>query len=232
MPKRKKFWDSEYSRPAHLALSDEPSEDLIKFSKWLVREYGKKFLNVTTLVADAGCGNGRNLLYLAREYGVHGVGYDTSKVALMQARSHTAAQELPLVFEQRSIAKPIPLADSSATIVLDMMSSHVLKRVERETLRSEILRILKSEGWLFFKSFLLDDDKHAARLLRERPGPEEGTYLHPSIGVAEYVWTESSLREFYEPYFTIHHLEKSFKHKHIDGSPWKRRTISAYLEKT
>ncbi len=231
MRKKKDFWDAEYKSPGHLALSTEPSEDLEKFTRYLVREYGKKFLNVTTLVADLGCGNGRNLIYLAKKFGIHGVGYDTSKEALMQGRAATAAQELPLIFEERSIAKPIPLGDESVLIALDMMSSHVLLRSEREALRAEILRVLKPEGWLFFKSFLLDDDAHAKRLLRENPAQEEGMYIHPEIGTAEYVWTEEALRDFYEPYFTIHHLEKSFKHKHVDGSAWKRRTICAYLQK-
>jgi SAM-dependent methyltransferase len=112
-----------------------------------------------------------------------------------------------------------------------MMSSHILLSHGRENLRNEILRILKPGGWLFFKSFLLEEDQHAKRLLKEHPGPEENTYIHPEIGVPEYVWTEEALREFYEPFFTLHKLEKSHKHEHRDGSAWKRRTVSAYLQK-
>ena len=231
MKNKKNFWNKQYKKPTHLALSNDPSEDLVKFSRWLMREHGKKFLNVTTLTADLGCGNGRNIIYLSQEFGVHGVGYDTSREALMQARARTAAEELPLVFEERSIAKPIPLGDATATLVLDMMSSHVLLSAEREALRSEILRILKPGGWLFFKSFLLEEDQNAERMLREFPGPEEGMYLHPQIKVAEYVWSEMKVREFFEPYFIIHKLDRSHKHEHADGSAWKRRTVCAYLEK-
>ena len=229
--KRKDFWNKQYKKPTHLTLSSEPSEDLVKFSKWLVREYGKKYLNVTALAADLGCGNGRNLIYLSENFGVHGVGYDTSHEAIMQARAKTAALELPLVFEERSITKPIPLEDSSVTIVLDMMSSHILRQVEREYLRAEILRVLRPEGWLFLKTFLLDEDQHAKRLLTESPGPEEGMYIHPEIGIPEYVWTEELLREFYESSFFMHKLEKSHKHMHKSGAAWKRRTISLYLQK-
>ncbi len=223
------FWNKQYKRPTHLALSDEASEDLEKFTRYLTREHGGKFLNVTTKCVDLGCGNGRNLIYLAREFGVHGFGYDTSETAVAQATR--ASEGLQLSFEVRSIAEPIPLPDSSVVIALDMMSSHFLVRAEREALRAEILRVLKPSGWLFFKSFLLDDDLNARRMLRESPGPEEGMYIHPEINVPEYVWTEEGLREFFEPYFTIHKIEKSFKHRHADGSAWKRRTISAYLQK-
>lgn len=231
MRKRKAFWDKEYKSPKHLTLSDEPSEDLEKFTRWLIREYGKKFLNVTTMAIDLGTGNGRNLIYLAEAYGVHGVGYDSSREAIMQARAKTAAKDLPLVFEERSISKPIPLGDNTVTIALDMMSSHALLYEERARLRDEIARVVKPGGWLFFKSFLLDEDQHAKRLLKERPGPEENTYLHPDIGVPEHVWTESEIEEFYGPHFAIHKKEKSHKHEHSDGRAWKRRTVSVYMEK-
>ncbi len=239
MKKKKDFWNTQYKRPTHLALSDLPAEDFVKFTRWLERGHGRKFMNVTTLALDLGCGNGRNLIYLAKEYAMRGIGYDTSETAIRQGEE--AAIGLPIKFEVHSIAKPLPLPDSSITLALDMMSSHVLLRTEREALRAEILRVLKPGGWLFFKSFLLDEDRNAARMLENYPGPEEGMYMHPEIGVAEYVWTEEKISEFFASpaeasresgnHFIIHKIEKSFKHKHVDGSPWKRRTVSAYLEK-
>lgn len=236
MSKQKDFWNKEYGKSnrsgganPHLALSTNPSEDLEKFARYLVREHGKKFLNVTAQVLDIGCGNGRNLIYLAETFGIRAVGYDISDVGIAYAKK--AVGELPVKFLVQSMLEPIPLPDTSVTIALDMMSSHILKTAEREALRAEILRVLKPGGWLFFKSFLLDDDSHARRLLRESPAEEAGMYIHPEIHTAEYVWTEDALREFFEPYFTVHKIEKSFKHKHADGSAWKRRTIVAYLEK-
>lgn len=228
--KKKDFWNSQYKKPTHLTLSDEASEDLEKFTRFLLREFGKKYLNVTVKTVDIGCGNGRNLLYLAKEFGVHGLGFDTSKEAIMQARGN--AEGLQLAFEVQSMTEAIPLPDSSVMLVLDMMASHFLRREERIALRAEILRVLKPDGWLFFKTFLLDDDLNAARMLRDFPGPEEGMYIHPEIGVPEYVWTEQGIRDFFEPHFFVHKIEKSFKHRHADGSAWKRRTVSVYLQKT
>lgn len=230
MQKKKDFWNKQYKKPTHLTLSDEPSEDLVKFTRWLERQEGRKHLNVTALALDLGCGNGRNLVYLAQNFGMRGVGYDTSAEAIAQAKK--LGVEMPLEFVVRSIAEPLPLADSSVTLALDMMSSHVLTKVERKALLSEIVRTLRPNGFLFFKSFLLDGDQNAERMLKEYPGPEPDTYIHPEIGVSEHVWTEASLREFYEPHFTIHKLEKSYKHVTRSGSPWKRRTVSVYLEKT
>jgi SAM-dependent methyltransferase len=231
MPKgRKDFWNAQYRDPTHLALSDDPAEDLEKFCRYLERKSGRAQLNVTTQALDIGCGNGRNLKYLSETFGMRGLGYDTSKEAIEQAQR--AAGELPLKYLVQDMRKPIPLPDNSVTIALDMMSSHILKHEEREALMFEILRVLRPNGWLFFKSFILEDDANAARMLREHPGPEEGMYIHPEIGHAEHVWTIPEIRRQFGDFFEIHKVEKSFKHRHVDGSPWKRRTVCVYLEKT
>jgi ubiquinone/menaquinone biosynthesis C-methylase UbiE len=113
-----------------------------------------------------------------------------------------------------------------------MMASHILKKEERDALMFEILRVLRPNGWFFFKTFILEEDKNAQRMLKENPGPEEGMYIHPEIGHAEYVWTVKEIKKQFGDFFTIHKIEKSFKHLHKDGTAWKRRTACVYLEKT
>ncbi|MBI5005297.1 MAG: class I SAM-dependent methyltransferase [Candidatus Lloydbacteria bacterium] len=179
-------------------------------------------------VADLGTGNGRNLIYLAETFGMKGAGFDISREAIEQAK--IAGKDLPLEFFVRSIAEPIPLPDDSQDIVLDMMTSHFLNSPERTRLLSEIARILKPGGFLFFKTFLLDEDIHAARLLREYPAPESGSYIHPEIGKAEHVFTEDEIITLLSPYFTIRKITKSHRHK-IKGRAAKRRSISVYAEK-
>ena len=62
------FWDQEYAKPEHLALSTEVSEDLEKFTRWLERQTKRTLLNPACSVIDFGCGNGRNLIYLAQQF--------------------------------------------------------------------------------------------------------------------------------------------------------------------
>lgn len=225
------FWEKEYkkggSKVEHLALSTNPSEDLQKFTRWMERESGNEFLNPRMSVLDLGCGNGRNLIYLAQTFGVKGVGYDISANAISQAKM--LSKDLSLEYEIRSIAGEIPLPDESQNIVLDMMVSHFLKSGEREKLASEIARVLKPGGWLYFKTFLLDDDRHAERMLRDHPADEPGSYIHPEIGVAEHVFTENEIKTLLEPYFIIHKISKS--HGHLRKGNAKRRSISVYAEK-
>jgi len=224
----RKFWNKEYKEVKYLALSSNPSEDLLKFTRWLGRQYNGPYLSSVDTVLDVGCGNGRNLVYLSKTFGVKGIGIDISKEAVAQAED--MSKGLPLEYKCQSIADPLLLEDRSCDMALDMMTSHVLNSEKRERLLSEIVRVLKPGGWFFFKTFLLDEDRHAERLLRENSGDEEGTYLHPKSGTPEHVFTEEEIMKIFEPYFTIHKISKS--HRHIlRGRPFKRRSISVYAEK-
>ncbi|MBI3634549.1 MAG: class I SAM-dependent methyltransferase [Candidatus Yonathbacteria bacterium] len=222
------FWNTEYKKGGHLALSLTPSEDLEKFTRFLERSYGRKYLNPIASVLDLGCGNGRNLIYLAGSFDMRGVGYDFSQEAINQAKRESAG--LPLSYGVQSIADPIPLLDNSQTIVLDMMTSHFLSANERRNLISEIVRVLKPGGWFFFKTFLLDEDAHAKRLLKENPADEAGSYIHPVIGVAEHVFTEEEILDMLAEHFSVHKISKSHRHK-AEGHAAKRRSISVYAQK-
>ncbi len=234
--KAKKFWDKEYKEARHFALSDEPADDLEKFGRWLERRGLKAKARESTLtldrnafVVDFGCGNGRNLIYLAREFGVRGKGYDISDEAIRQAIK--AGEGLPIEWHARTITGEFPdITDESVDFALDMMTSHVLRAAGRATFKKELLRILKPGGILFLKTFLADEDLHAKRLLKEHPADEEDSYMHPKLGVFEHVWTEEKLRAFIEPDFIIHKVEKSFKHM-LRGKAWKRRYVVMYCEK-
>ncbi len=223
------FWDSEYAKGGeHLALSSEESEDLAKFTRWIGRQKGETGLNRHVQVMDLGCGNGRNLIFLAREFGARGFGIDTSTAAIAEARR--AGEGLGLTFEARSIAGDLPTEDGSYDLALDMMTSHFLNAAERRHLRDEIHRSLRPGGWLFMKTFLLDDDLHSARLLKEYPTDEPGTYIHPVIGVPEHVYTEEELAEFLGEKFIVHKVYRSHKHR-SHGKARKRRTVSIYAQK-
>jgi SAM-dependent methyltransferase len=222
------FWDQEYTKAEHLALSTEASEDLEKFTRWLERQTKRTVLNSMASVVDFGCGNGRNLLFLAHEFGIRGLGFDSSAAAIKEAQKLGAG--LPLSYQTRSMAGTFDIKDESQMLALDMMSSHFLKKDERLQLRDEMHRILKPGGYLFMKTFLSDGDLHTKRLIAEQPGTEENSYIHPVIGVQEYVYSEEELTDFLGEKFIIHKTYAS--HKHVSrGKARKRRTISVYAQK-
>jgi len=222
------FWDKEYTNPEHLKLSDKESQDLAKFTRWIIRRERHDLLQPKESAFDAGCGNGRNLIYLANEFEMTGAGVDISAAAISQAKA--ASKDLSIKYFVGSAANPLPVENDSQALALDMMTSHFLNKDERTKLRDEIFRVLKPGGFLFMKTFLKDGDLHTRRLIQEYPGKEEGTYIHPVMGVAEYVYSEEELVEFLSEKFIVRKIYRS--HKHISrGKARKRRTISIYAEK-
>lgn len=225
------FWDQEYTKAEHLSMSVEASGDLEKFTRWLERSTKRTVLNPTSSVVDFGCGNGRNLLYLAGSFGMHGLGHDSSGAAIKEAKMLAEREEANLQYEVRSMAGLHPnIPDESQTLALDMMSSHFLNQEERELLRDETFRVLKPGGYLFMKTFLKDEDIHTRRLIAEKPGTEEDSYIHPVIGAQEYVYSEEVLVDFLSEKFTVLKTYPSHKHK-SKGKARKRRTISVYAQK-
>lgn len=223
------FWDQEYTKAENLALSTEASEDLEKFTRWLERQTKRTLLNPLGSVIDFGCGNGRNLIYLAQDFGMRGIGYDSSAAAIKEAQRLSG--DLQIHYQTRSIAGTFAeIADESQTLALDMMSSHFLKKDERIQLREEIHRVLKPGGFFFMKTFVSDGDIHTKRLIAEQPGEEENSYIHPVIGVQEYVYSEDELYAFLSERFIVHKTYLSHKHV-LRGKARKRRTIAMYVEK-
>ncbi len=238
----KDFWNKEYAENedeegkggVNFNLSSSPSEDLLKFTRWLAREYkGQNILNKKTFVVDAGCGNGRNLFYLNEVFGVKGLGFDLSAVAIKKA----CAKRTPgLEFVAQNLNQKIPLPDGSVDLVIDAVASHVLRKSERDFFKSEVLRVLSSGSYYFLKSLLRDDDVHSKNMIREfgqsksENVGEENSYIHPTIGIFEHVPSEDELLDFYKSDFDIDKIERSFAHK-INGRAAKRRYIVMYLRK-
>lgn len=224
----KQFWEKEYKNAEHLTLSNEPSGDLENFIHWAERNAEWPAFPEGGFVVDIGCGNGRNIIPLCDEAKMRGFGFDISNEAIKQAK--TACKSNRVKFETHDMAKGIPVEDESVDVVLDLMTSHFLNKDEREFLRDEVVRVLKPYGWLLMKTFILDGDMNAKRLIEESPADEKNSYIHPKIKVLEHVYTDDEIYEMFSPFFKIYKMIKSYKHIK-DGKPHKRRTVSIYMEK-
>lgn len=238
----KDFWDNEYSKGGdNFSISTEPSEDLQKFVRWLERQYkGQEPINRNFEFIDAGCGNGRNAIYLAENFKAKGFGYDISPEAIKSAnravedinRRLPKGEQLDLNFFVQGLAEGITAEDNTVDLVIDAVASHVLRHNERIFFKNEVLRVLSSGSYYFLKSLLLDDDSHAKKMIRDygASSGEENSYIHPTMGIFEHVPSEEELIKFYEEDFHIDKIERSFAHR-VNGKANKRRYIVMYLRK-
>jgi hypothetical protein len=162
-------------------------------------------------------------------FGVSGVGYDISSEGIKSAGK---GRNPNLHFITQNINQDIPAKDGQADLVIDAIVSHVLKKDEREKFKQEVLRVLSTGSYYFLKSLLLDEDRHAGRMIREygKDAGEENSYIHPTMGIFEHVPTEAELIDFYKDDFDIEKVERSHAHQ-VGGKANKRRYIVLYLRK-
>lgn len=231
------FWDKEYAREGgdKFSLSEDASADLEKFCRWLERQYpGQRPINSRTKFVDAGCGNGRNAIFLAKEFGAKGLGFDISGEAIKKAEKNAVKEKVDknLKFEVRNLNEGIPELDNSQDMVIDAVASHVLRHNERIFFKNEVARVLTGGSYYFLKSLLLDDDSHAKQMIRDygANAGEPNSYIHPTMGIFEHVPSEDELISFYEEDFHIEKVERSFAHR-VEGRANKRRYIVLYLRK-
>lgn len=229
--KEQRFWNKEYKDSSHLNLSENPSEELVFFCNWIEKELGEGALSMMNIL-DVGCGNGRNLLYLAKNFGSSGYGYDISVEAINIAKK-SLGEVKNVEFGVSDLREPLGLENESIDLVLDLMVSHHLTKDEHKKYMEEILRVMKKDGWLLWKTFLRDDDMHAKKMIKDSKArglsKEDNGYIHPEFGFYEYVWSEEELREYVEPYFKVHTIRRSKAHRGKGNH--KRRYMVAYLER-
>ncbi len=228
------FWNKEYTNATHLTLSEEPAEDLLTFVRWVVRNSEWHPFPEGGFVLDIGCGNGRNIGNICEEYKMRGLGIDISEQALIIAREKFVTKlALPIEFKKGSVGDALDLEDESVDVSLDMMTMHFLNEKSRTAYVAELARVIKPFGWMFLKTFVLEGDQNAARMIRDyrTPDKEHNSYIHPKLKVLEHVFTQDEIMELFTPYFVVHKMIKSYKHVTKDGKPHKRRTMSIYLER-
>lgn len=225
------FWDKEYASDngKNFTLSSEASSDLQKFTRWLARQYQGEFFNKNSFVVDAGCGNGRNLFWMHENFGVKGLGYDISQVAINNLNKKKING---VNFIVQNLNQKIPVEDNKADLVIDAIASHVLKKDEREFYKNEVVRVLSTGSYYFLKSLLLDEDRHAKRMIKDygQNAGEENSYIHPTMGIFEHVPSEEELIDFYRQDFDIEKIERSGAHN-VGNKANKRRYIILYLRK-
>ena len=220
-------WEKEYNDPKFLTLGTEPLSVVKDFFRDLRRKYGVDLDQVKVL--DLGCGNGKNVIYAVENFCKSGIGYDFSRTAIQHAKK--LSEGLNVQYEVRSIGEKFPLENESVDIVLDVTSSNSLSESERDIYLQETHRVLKTGGYMFVRALCLDGDKNAKQLIKENPGSEKDTYVLPSVGVTERVFTKQDFMDLYSKYFEIVEIEKAEGYQKWGNQSYKRNYWIAYLKK-
>lgn len=225
--KSKSAWDREYSNPDFISKDLKPQADFVKFLKWLKK---KKIIEMQgSRVLDIGCGTGRNSFYLSKKFDSKVTAFDFSREAIHFAKINFSHPNI--LFEVRDMAETLPAKDYSLDIALDIMASFSLSEAARKKFIEEINRTLRPGGILYLRTLAKEGDKNAAYLIKNSPGAETDTYIHPTLGSSERVFSEKDLREQYSPFFEILFIERKSGYQKFGNQSYKRNYWNVYLKK-
>lgn len=221
-------WEREYDTKSLISGTNEPTQEVKNFFRYLRRTQGVDLSQVRLL--DLGSGLGKHALYAAG-LGMQAVGIEFARNAVREAQKRAQEAELSVEYREGNIGEPLPCSDASFEVVLDVMSSNSLTEGERTVYLSEAHRVLVPGGFMMVRGLAKEGDRHAKILLRDYPGVEPDTYILPGLGVAERVFSESDLRTLYGAHFSLLHLARSAHYARFEGRSFKRTYFVLYLQK-
>ncbi len=190
-------WDAEHGSPAiHPSMDAEtPSGAML----WLLERLTERDADFGEMRGlEMGCGKGRNTLFLA-EKGLTMSAFDFSRVAIAEAKKRAEEKELAVEWKVADAGECWPYRDQTFDLGIDCYASSDIDSPDaRAFAREEWKRVLKPGGYLLVAT-LSDRSPYHARMIGKHPGPEDGSFLHPS-GKFEKTFSEEEMWELYQDF--------------------------------
>lgn len=140
----RRFWDDAYRCADHLEHWELPGP-----APELVRLLSSGEVESGGVAVDLGCGGGRDAIHLA-ERGFRVLGVDVSPVALFLACRRARRADVRVGWCVAR-ADRVPLAESSASLVVDRGCFHTLEEPARRRYGATVARLLRPGGRLFLR---------------------------------------------------------------------------------
>jgi SAM-dependent methyltransferase len=217
------LWDREYDTCRVIPSSTRmlPSKALVLFSELLAFREGLRVL-------DAGCGTGRNSIYLANK-GCEVHALDFSEVALHRLRvSATQSGVRDRIFlYHHALQNAFPFEPESFDLVLDSyVFCHFTDPGMKSFYLEELRRSVRTSGRIFSSVFSVDDEYYD-----EFPKLEGRIVVDPHNGLTKQLYTEEEARCMFSARFDIQYFVKfQFMDVVLDRS-YKRSLLVFILSK-
>ena len=225
--KNEQAWNKEYKDSKLITKSVQPQKDFFRFLAWMKKNNNMDLYdNITVL--DLGCGVGRNGFYMADQYDAKVFAWDYSAAAIKKGKGLFQHKNLKL--EKRDMTKAFPLDDNSIDMILDITASNALSEKGRAHYLKEMYRVLKPTGYIYLRTLAKEGDKNARGLIKNFPGKEYNTYIHPELGITERVFSGPDFKQIYEPYFTVIRMLRKSGYQRFGKQNYKRNYWNVYLK--
>lgn len=153
-------------------------------------------------ILDAGCGEGRNLVYFLREgYQVFGV--DSNPIAVQMARiqAQTIQKDYDIHRFQTALVEDMPFHEGAVDVIISSAVLHFAKNMTHfNKMMEQMMRVLKPQGLFFIRMATA-----YGGMIELSADLGNGMYRLPD-GSQRFLLTEALLNEVQNQY-GLHHLE-------------------------
>ena len=81
------------------------------------------------------------------------------------------------------------------------------------------------------RTFAMDGDINAKKMIKEFPGSEPNSYVLPGTGMTERVFSKTEIEADYQTGFKIGYIEKTSGYQKWNNQSYKRNYWIVYLQK-
>lgn len=186
--------------------SDHPEAQVMTPSEAVVWAWGKLKKHNARLrrAVDAGCGKGRNALFLA-ERGMDVIALDFMPGAIAHLKSAAKAKGLSqkiraLIYD---VTDGWPVAEHGVDLVIDAFCfKHITGREARLSYKQNILQALDVRGH-YLISFSSIGDGYYGRYITKHFGDGSALVLDPATNLQSVLFTRDHVLEFFAPEFKL-----------------------------
>jgi SAM-dependent methyltransferase len=220
------IWDNEYREVHSIPSSTRtlPSKALCILASLI------DFTDVGR-VLDAGCGNGRNAIYLAKQ-GCKITAVDFSDAAIETTaatakREHVAHQ---IGLAKTNLFEPLPYGDGTFGLCLDSyVSCHFTDENKFHAYWNELSRVTRIGG-LIYSSMFCDDDEYYAKF--KKAGARYSQATDPANQITKVLYTEKQFKSLFVRPLAIRNFLKFQFTDTVLGREYLRSLLVVLLQKT
>lgn len=222
-----KLWDTEYGELKVIPSSSNqsPSRALLLFSELLDFTRFKKVL-------DAGCGIGRNSIYLAKKgCNVHAVDISTTALGVLKSAAAKEGVSGKITVHNIALRDIFPFAQDEFDLVLDSyVFCHFTDERFKKNYREELNRVTKPGGIVLSTLFSVEDEYYRGAIQK---GFGSGNVVtDPNNSITKHLYTESEIKEFFSASFTILYFVKFEFEDIVLSQPYQRSILTLALRKS
>lgn len=197
---------------------------------WALDKLNQAHARLRTAV-DAGCGKGRNSLFLAHKgLQVTALDFTPSAVAALEAAALAEGLNGRVRTHVHDVTEPWPVGREDVDLVIDAFCfKHITSRDERLLYKENMLNVLGLRGH-YLISFASIGDGYYGQYIRKQkpegqPGPEE-IIIDPVNGIESVLYDREHVLAFFAPELDLFAEVKHNKPSMMHGHTYERETYA------